>query len=279
MYCERGLAFVEPKPLAFIGNYKNILIQNILQRNIRFQTTTCVCLNMSPMVVVGGSGQWESHNSLPLRGFRGWWGVPGSAWAGWGVGGWHPRIQAITGSITVTPPATHPPASIILLQATTMQFIQSPASQLSPTKSVVHLTQAHQTGHIVHHWSSGPIRINTQSNTKQRKKCPDPETQSQTQNREKQCPETQSNTLFRSGGAIGKIVASYFKIHLITCSSPHQTNLHQKYSIAHNAKVTAQKTQTLNASPPPPFSLQSIAKEFKRRGLVQILNGIHSRRC
>ena len=56
MYCERGLAFVEPKPLAFIGNYKNILIQNILQRNIWFQTTTCVCLNMSPMVVVGGSG-------------------------------------------------------------------------------------------------------------------------------------------------------------------------------------------------------------------------------
>ena len=60
--------------------------------------------------------------------------------------------------------------------------------------------------------------------------------------------------LVRSGGAIGKIVASYFKIHLITCSSPHQTNLHQKYSIAHNAKVTAQKTHTLSASPPHPPS-------------------------
>ena len=119
-------------------------------------------------------------------------------------------------------------------------------------------------GHIVHHWSGGPIRINIQSNTKQRKKCPDPETQSQTQNREKQCPETQSNTLFRSGGAIGKIVASYFKPHLITSSSPHQTNLHQKYSIAHNAKVTAQKTQTLSASPPTPLLPTKYSKRIQK---------------
>ena len=125
---------------------------------------------------------------------------------------------------------------------------------------------------------SEPTQNQTQNREKQ---CP--ETQNQTQNREKQCPEAQNQThcpplaLVWSGGAIGAIVASCFKIHLITCSSPHQTNLHQKYSIAHNAKVTAQKTQTLSARPPP-LSLKNIAKEFKRRGMVKILNVIHSRR-
>ena len=76
--------------------------------------------------------------------------------------------------------------------------------------------------------------------------------------------QTHCPPLVRSGGAIGKIVASYFKIHLITCSSPHQTNLHQKYSIAHNAKVTAQKTHTLSACPPTPLLPTKYSKRIQK---------------